>query len=198
MTDYVLPDGTKVPITIGDYRQLSDALFHAGADSGSEYEYTDTANRLHFSVLNLRRDADGVLSYTVAIRSLDGSGPQRRGVRVLPTAGQSLGGGLSTCSFPLLNTGRNAPAQGQHPEDVSQYLDGDVYRLSATVQGTGWSVSVPNRLASADFGEQVRVAVHAKQDSGGARLGRITLTATSESDPAKTSTATCYAVGSAN
>ncbi len=53
MTDYVLPDGTKVPITIGDYRQLSDALFHAGTNSGSEYEYIDTANRLHFYITNV-------------------------------------------------------------------------------------------------------------------------------------------------
>lgn len=86
MTDYVLPDGTKVPITIGDYRQLSDALLHAGTNSGSEFEFVDTANRLHFYVLDLQRDSRGVLSYTVAVRSLDGAGPQQRGVRVNPTA----------------------------------------------------------------------------------------------------------------
>ena len=87
MTDYVLPDGTAVPITLGDYRQLSDALFHAGTDSGSEYEYVDEANRLHFYVLDLKRDRKGVLSYTVAIRSLDGAGPNKRGVKLLPAVG---------------------------------------------------------------------------------------------------------------
>ena len=194
MTDYVAPDGTPVPITIGDYRQLSDALFHAGANSGSEYEYVDTANRLHFYVLNLHRDRQGELSYTVAIKSLDGAGPQRRGVRVLPTAGIPRNG-YSTCAFPVLNTGRTAPAQGQHPEDVSTYLNSDVYRVSASVQGRNWSVQVPNALATAKAGKIVAVPVHAKQDATGQRLARVTLTAVSESDPTKRSTASCLVLG---
>ncbi|WP_246063611.1 M6 family metalloprotease domain-containing protein [Nonomuraea longispora] len=195
MTDYVMPDGTKVPITIGDYRQLSDALFHAGTDSGSEYEYVDEANRLHFYVTDLKRRRDGTLSYTVAIRSLDGSGPQRRGVKVLPAAGIPTGKNLSTCKFPLFNTGRAAPAQGQHPEDVSAYLNADVYRLKAEVQGKGWTVQLPNVLASVAFGKHELVTVNAVRDSGGARLARVKLTATSESDPGKTMTATCHVIG---
>jgi M6 family metalloprotease-like protein len=194
MTDYVLPDGTRVPITIGDYRQLSDALFHAGTNSGSEYEYVDQANRLHFYVLDLKRDRHGQLSYTVAVRSLDGSGPQRRGVAVLPTIGRP-DGGVSTCQFPLVNTGRAAPPAGAHPEDVRQYLDGDVYRLSATVEGRGWEVSVPNALASADVGGHVQVPVHARRTGSGPVVGKVTLTATSESDPTKRATATCTVLG---
>src|SRR5690606_25678812 len=49
--DYIAPDGTPEMIPQGDARQLSDALFHAGTDSGSAYEYVDEANRLHFYVL---------------------------------------------------------------------------------------------------------------------------------------------------
>ncbi len=47
---------TKTPVmrTIGDYRQLNDALFHAGTGSGSKYEYIDEANRLR--VLHPRHD----------------------------------------------------------------------------------------------------------------------------------------------
>ena len=191
MTDYVLPDGTAVPITIGDYRQLSDALFHAGADSGSEFEYVDEANRLHFYVLDAHRER-GVLSYTVAIRSLDGSGPQRRGTRLLPTAGLPTGDGWARCRFPLRNTGRAAVA-GQHPEDVSRYLGADVYRLSAEARTGGWSVWVPNELATAAFGRTVTVPVYAKRESG-SHIGRITLTATSESDGSRSDTATCLAV----
>jgi hypothetical protein len=55
----VLPDGTAVPITIGDYRRLSDALFHAGVDSGGEFEYVDEANRLHFYVLDATKSDTG-------------------------------------------------------------------------------------------------------------------------------------------
>lgn len=46
--DYISPHDEKVMRTIADYRQLNDALFHAGLDSGSKYEYLDQANRLHF------------------------------------------------------------------------------------------------------------------------------------------------------
>ncbi|MBF8187432.1 M6 family metalloprotease domain-containing protein [Nonomuraea sp. K274] len=195
MTDYVLPDGTEVPITLGDYRQLSDALFHAGTDSGSEYEYVDEANRLHFYVTDLKRDRKGQLSYTVAIRSLDGAGPQRRGVKLLPGAGIPTGKSLSTCKFPLFNTGKAAPAQGTHPEDVSAYLNSDIYRLKAEVQGKGWTAQVPNALASVAFGKQALVTVNAVRGSGGDRLARVKLTATSESDPARTMTATCHVIG---
>lgn len=195
MTDYVLPDGTAVPITIGDYRQLSDALFHAGTGSGSEYEYADRANGLHFYVLDVRRDRRGVLSYTVAVRSLAGAGSRRRGLRLLPAIGTPSGGDLSTCRFPLFNTGGPASAGGRHPEDVSAYLGGDVYRLSATVEGRGWTVSLPNGLATADSGGWVPVTVDARRASGGSRLAKVTLTAVSESDPSRTARATCRVVG---
>ncbi|HEX4814824.1 MAG TPA: M6 family metalloprotease domain-containing protein [Nonomuraea sp.] len=195
MTDYVLPDGTRVPITIGDYRQLSDALFHAGTDSGSAYEYVDQANRLHFYITDVHRSRAGELSYTVAVRSLDGAGPQRRGVRLLPAAGVPTGENVSTCTFPLVNTGRAAPAQGGHPDDVSAYLTSDVYRLTAEVQGKGWTAQVPNALAAVAFGGRANVTVNAVRESGGGRLALVTLTATSESDPARTMTATCHVIG---
>jgi M6 family metalloprotease-like protein len=194
MTDYVLPDGTKVPITVGDYRQLSDALFHAGTNSGSEYEYVDQANRLHFYVTNLRRNTKGELSYTVAVRSLDGAGPQKRGVRVLPTVGLPGRDGVSTCTFPLTNTGKSATPAGDHPEDVTKYLNNDVYRLSATITGKGWTTSLPNALATAATGSTIKIPVQAKHAGKAAPIGKITLTATSESDPTKKSTTTCLAI----
>ena len=194
MTDYVLPDGTEVPITIGDYRQLSDALFHAGTNSGSEYEYVDQANRLHFYVTNLHRNSKGELSYTVAVRSLDGAGPQKRGVRVLPTVGLPGRDGVSTCAFPLTNTGKSAPPQGEHPEDVAKYLNGDVYRLTTTITGKGWTASLPNALATATAGSTIKVPVRAKHAGKAAPIAKITLTATSESDPTKKSTTTCVAI----
>jgi hypothetical protein len=49
--DFTRADGTPVPVGKGDYRQLADALFHAGAGPGVVSEYEDTANRLHFYVL---------------------------------------------------------------------------------------------------------------------------------------------------
>ncbi len=80
--DFIRPGGDTVMRTVADYRQLNDALFHAGLNSGSQFEWEDTPNRLHFYVVDIHKDARGILSYTVGVRSLDGSGPQRRGVAI--------------------------------------------------------------------------------------------------------------------
>jgi hypothetical protein len=189
--DFHRPDGTPVMRSIADYRQLNDALFHAGTNSGSQYEFVDTANRLHFYILWRTVDANGVLSYRVAVRSLDGRGPQPRGVAL--TNGQSSGPATAgaTCTFPLRNTGTPAGSGAGHPENIRAWLDADVYRLSATVSGTGYRVVLPNALASTWFGYTTNVAVNVAAATGAAATGTVTLRATSESDPSKTATATC-------
>ena len=73
--DFVYPDGTPQMATVGDERQKNDASFNAGLGSGTSYEYTDTDNRLHFYILDKRTDAQGILHYTVGVKSLDGAGP---------------------------------------------------------------------------------------------------------------------------
>ncbi|SDZ24851.1 M6 family metalloprotease domain-containing protein [Micromonospora pattaloongensis] len=195
MIDFYRPDGTPQKITMGDYRQLSDALFHAGARSGSEYEYVDEANRLHFYVLDLKRDADGVLSYTVAVRSLDGDGgPSTHGVALgkgeVTSGGKPTNRGV-TCSFPLTNTGAYSAGGQAHPENVNAYLKSDVYRLSAEVAGRGWRVELPNALATAKFGKSTTVKVSVGASADAAATGFVKLTATSESDPSKTVTRQC-------
>jgi hypothetical protein len=195
LIDFYRPDGTPAKITMGDYRQLSDALFHAGTRSGSEYEYVDEANRLHFYVLDVKRDSAGVLSYTVAVKSLDGAGgPSTHGVALgkgqVTSGGNPVNRGV-TCSFPLTNTGVYSAGGQQHPEDASAYLTSDVYRLSAAVAGRGWRVVLPNVLATAKFGATTtaKVAVAATPDA--VATGFVKLTATSESDPTKTVTKQC-------
>jgi hypothetical protein len=185
--DFVRPDGTPQKMTVGDYRQLSDALFHAGTGSGSQYEYVDQANRLYFYVLDSKRDRSGILSYTVAVRSLDGSGPQRRGIRLSPGAGVAAPErGWTRCSLPLFNTGTAGPAP---------YGDADVYRLTAAASEHGWSVWTPNALATAKAGGRTVVTVYARHAAGAAHRGTVRLTATSESDPTKKATAVCKVAG---
>ncbi|QKW50973.1 M6 family metalloprotease domain-containing protein [Streptomyces buecherae] len=192
LVDFKRPDGTEQKITMGDYRQLSDALFHAGADSGSSYEYVDQANRLHFYVLDIKRDGAGVLSYTVGVRSLDGAGRQDRGLDLdRGTPHGKPGKERAVCTFPLTNTGEAATDSGTHPEDATPYLDSDVYRLSAAASGRGWSAWLPNRLATARAGASVPVDVAVTAGPGAEQRGEVTLTARSESDPSKTVRATC-------
>ncbi|GAA4607866.1 M6 family metalloprotease domain-containing protein [Actinoplanes octamycinicus] len=161
--DFVLPDGTPQKMTVGDYRQLSDALFHAGTGSGSEFEYVDTANRLHFYVLDRKRDRDGVLSYQVAVRSLDGAGPAARGVRAFPASARADKSGWATCTIPVRNTGRGD----------------DVLRVTAP------GATLPRAVVAVPGGRTSTVEVHVN------RAGKVPVTVTSESNPAATATTTC-------
>ncbi len=189
LVDFVRPNGEKVLRTIADYRQLNDALFHAGLDSGSRFEWEDTANRLHFYVIDLQRDARGIRRYTLGVRSLDGAGAQKRGVglsaprgRVLATSGEE-----SPVLFRLRNTGKaGAPAD----RGRSVAFGSDIYRLSVSAVGAGWSARLRNALAAVPAGQVQEVPVYVRADEGASRRGTVRLTATSESDPSKSATAT--------
>jgi M6 family metalloprotease-like protein len=182
MIDFYRPDGTPVPVVRGDPRQLNDATFHAGTRSGSQYEYRDTFNRLHFYVLARHRKAGGVLSYDVGVRRFDGAGPFTRGVAVgrAGTIGRRPGF-LATCTFPLTNTG--AAGTG--------VFDSDIYRLRASSSSANWKVTLPNALAAAKAGQTVDVPVHVLRTPPGDARTVVTLTATSETDATKTASRTC-------
>ncbi len=184
VVDFVKPDGTKVMRTIADYRQLNDALFHAGLNSGSEYEYEDVHNRLHFYVLDLKKDEKGILSYKVAVRSLDGSGPHKRGVDLASGSEDVRVKNKGVMSLKLTNTGEagNVPG-GVHPLDVSSNTDADIYRLKISVNGEGWDAALLHEVVCVKNGEELEIPVYYGKTSDNAGKATITLTATSESDP---------------
>ncbi len=189
--DYVKPNGEKVMRTIADYRQLNDALFHAGLDSGGRFEWEDAPNRLHFYAIDTRKDAQGILTYTLAVRSLDGSGPQERGVSLTAQDGQSVRRPDTPVRFTLGNPGAAAEMDpALHPADAGAYLNSDVYRLSVSVEGEGWTARMLNGLAAVEFGESRPVTVYVSREDGSAPSAAVTLRATSESDPSRTATAT--------
>jgi hypothetical protein len=178
-------------ISYGDYRQLGDATFNAGLESGTEYEYVDEPNRLHFYVIE-KFEQNGVREYEVAVRSLDGDGPHLRGVDLANgQVGKRTRDGWNDCTFNLQNTGRFARTTAAHPEDVNGYLHNDVYRLSASIAGAGWEAQLYNALATAKERRDVDVPVFVTRTGSGPSTAVVTLTATSESDPSKTDTATC-------
>jgi hypothetical protein len=176
MIDFYRPDGTPVAVVRGDPRQLNDATFHAGTNSGSEYEYIDNFNRLHFYIIDTYRDEDGVLFYEIGVRRFDGAGDFERGVRLgQPTKTPQVPGYLATCTFPLINTG----------EAGEGIYSSDIYRLSVKSSEKNWKITLPNALASAEAGERVEVPVHALW-SPGKKHSVVTLTATSETDNLQT------------
>lgn len=179
--DFKRPDGTPVMRSVADYRQLNDALFHAGLNSGSEYEWEDAPNRLHFYVIDVHKDAAGVLSYTVAVRSLDGSGPQKRGVSLkLTIANAAMQNGFSVVEFTLKNAGEAG---------TKAYATSDLYRLSVQAEGANCSAQLRNTLAAVKAGETTTVPVYVALREGGAQCRRITLKAQSEIDPKVSATA---------
>ncbi|KAJ0351254.1 hypothetical protein COL26b_004841 [Colletotrichum chrysophilum] len=200
LVDFHRPNGSIAMITMGDYRQLADALFHAGTNSGSEFEFIDEANDLHFYIIDRHRNDDGVLSYTVAVRSIGGEGGAsvhdislEEGQVTALEQNTATTQGVS-CSFQLSNSGAYVavdPNDAQHPEDVSAFLASDVYRLSAKVEGAGWRVEVPNVLVTAKFGEVKTAFVSVGASADAADAAVVTLKATSESDPSVAATAQC-------
>src|SRR3954453_6000038 len=185
--DYVDALGVAHKATIGDERQKNDGTFNVGLGSGSSYEYEDAPNRLTFYILDKHTDAQGILHYSVGVRSLDGAGPQSRGVSL---ASPQLGNdsGFATCTFNLTNTGAAAATPNVHPQDASAYLNSDIYRLSTTATGTGWNAYLKNAFATAKFGQSTSVPVYIEKGTGS---GTVTLKATSESDPSNTASAVC-------
>lgn len=193
MVDFYQPDGTPRMVVTGDPRQVNDATFNAGTNSGTDFEWIDTDNRLHFYVIDVEYDEDGVRTYTVAVRSLDGDGPHQRGVALQPgEPSRHTPGKAATCTFPLENTGAAAAVDpAAHPTDVTSRVAADVYRLSVSSAGAGWDAELYNELATSRFGDTVEVPVYVTRTPGAVREATVTLTATSESDPSKTATATC-------
>jgi M6 family metalloprotease-like protein len=191
MVDYTKPNGEKVMRTIADYRQLNDALFHAGNNSGSLFEWEDTPNRLHFYVIDTRKDEQGVLSYTLAVRSLDGSGPQQRGVTLDAPADLDISQPHTPVTFTLINTGTAVDTDpALHVADARAHLNSDVFRLSVSVEGEGWSAKLLNALVVGGFGESQPITVHVSFAGGSTQAATVTLLAASESDPSKTAAAT--------
>lgn len=147
MLDFKRPHGEPVMRTVADYRQLNDALFHAGLNSGGQYEWEDVPNRLHFYVVERQKDDRGILSYVVGVRSLDGAGSQARGVTLAANAG---------CSFTLTNTGAatdifrlSAAGSGQIPNALAALKPGASQTVSGSTSLRALSESDPTKFASA-------------------------------------------------
>jgi M6 family metalloprotease-like protein len=167
MIDYIRPDGTPVMRTIADYRQLNDALFHAGLNSGSRFEWIDEHNRLHFYIIDLQKDDRGILTYRLGIRSLDGSGPRLRSVTIDPPSAKKMKDNAEYQYFFLKNNGSG---------------NDDIYRLSVKTEGEGWSAQLLNSLAALKQGESEAIPVYLSRNNNAARKASVTLTAQSESD----------------
>ncbi len=190
--DYLKADGTPVKATIGDERQTNDGSFNAGAElrldlrvQGGEQP---PALLRHQQAHGCRRHAalHGRRALARRCRPADArrvASARRR--RAPPRATRPARSRSRTRAW------RRRSRPTTHPQDASAYLGSDVYRLSASASGTGWTAHLKNALATAKFGETVQVPVYIDKAAGAAATGSVTLNATSESDPTKSMSVNC-------
>jgi hypothetical protein len=144
--DYVRADGQKFFYTVGDYRQLADATFHAGASKGVENSFVDEANELAFFVLSKRSD-EGRLVYDVAVQSTTATNLATAEVK--KNKGRLRGRRLSRHVFTVSNTGSQA----------------GVFRLKPTHKGRV-KTKLLNNLVFLDAGASEKVTVFARGRRG--------------------------------
>lgn len=149
--DYVRADGEKFYYTVGDYRQLADAAFHAGTGRKVVNHYVDAAHELAFFVLSKEKD-EGRLIYDVAVQSL--AAPSVPEASVAKRDGKVRKGRVTKLVFEVTNDGAGP----------------GVFRLKATRKGRV-KVRLRNNLLWLDGGETELVTVHALGRGGRAKVG---------------------------
>ena len=175
MIDYLKPDGTKVMRTIADYRQLNDALFHAGTNSGSRNDWTDEPNRLHFYIIDMMKNKDGILVYTVGVRSLDGIPAADEEIQVIPPSVNKLKQPSGYFVFTLKNIS----------DETGKAAVNDIFRLSAGTEDEGWHALLMNDLITMGTDKTKDVKVYIFHDEICSKSAEISLSLRSESDQAK-------------
>ena len=149
--DYVRADGKKFYYTVGDYRQLADAAFHAGTSRGVENSYVDKANELAFFVL-AKKNEEGQVAYDVAVQSL--AAPIAAEASVKKSKGRVRKGVVTRQVFKVTNTGSQA----------------GVFRLVPTHKGRV-KTKILNDLLYLGSAETQKVIVYARGRGGRAKVG---------------------------
>ena len=184
--DYINPDGTPQPYRLGDYRQLSDALFKAGrrgnnADPALEAKgyaaagettntFIDAGNKLKFLILEKKLDGANVLSYRVAVLSTTPSPLLTYGATLAGATGVSAAAGdVVEYTVDVTNTGRAT----------------DIFRIAAS-SGSA-DIKILNDLVEVPAGATRTVSVLVRPSADG--CAPVTFKLTSEGDTSKSATA---------
>ena len=174
MVDYYKPDGKPVMRTIADYRQLNDALFHAGLNSGSLYEWEDTPNRLHFYIIDLQKNNEGILEYEVGVISPDYKVVDDSKINIAPPPVRKITSLSGNLNF-IINRIEGEKTSG---------LD-NIYRVSVGVEGEGWKGRLLNSLLSFKRDSRREIEVFIYRSDISSRFATVSLTLQNESDTSK-------------
>jgi len=185
MVDYTKPDGTRVMRTVADYRQLNDALFHAGLNSGSEFEFIDKDNALHFYIIDLKRDERGILSYTVGVRSTEEVSGRKRSFELSASAAEQKmrgDGGTVAVTLKSNDPSQTVDASVHKVKEAGLYVKNDIYRISVEISGDGWEAIVLNELWTLTSGTSTKIPIHIRYSGNAEKSAQLTISAVSESD----------------
>ena len=171
LIDYYRPDGSPSKVSLGDMRQLDDALFHAGTGEDVVSEYVDEYNKLHFYVLDKNYDEEGVLSYRVAVRSTEGDPYPRAVTAEAGAVSDAAQGMVAVQEVNVTNTGAHT----------------DLYRLAVE---SDWETGLTHEVIEVAAGETVTVPVYLKVPATATEAEAYTFTATSEMDEKAVATVT--------
>jgi hypothetical protein len=184
--DFIKPDGTPVMRTIADYRQLNDALFHAGTNSGSLCEWQDPHNSLHFYIINVERNEAGILLYKIGVRSLNSVSFGKQSFEVTSPEIKKIDGLTGSASFTVKNTGEPYVSdQALHSQNTVRWLNSDIYRMEVSVEGKGWTAQLLNGLLSLEPGFSESVPVFLSHENNASKRAKVSLAVQSEIDPQK-------------
>jgi M6 family metalloprotease-like protein len=173
--DYYKPDGKPVMRTIADYRQLNDALFHAGLNSGSLFEWEDTPNRLHFYIIDLKKNDEGILIYEIGVRSLDCQAEDNSRINIVSPPVRKMTSLSGNFTF-LVNSITG---------DKTFSLINNIYRLSVDIEGKGWNAQLLNSLISLKTDTPGKIEVFISREDSTSRSAEVTLTLRDECNPSK-------------
>ena len=171
LVDFTRPNGEKAAVSLGDARQLADALFHAGTGEDVVSEYVDEYNKLHFYVLDKNYDEEGVLSYRVAVRSTEGDPYPRAVTAEAGAVSDAAQGMVAVQEVNVTNTGAHT----------------DLYRLAVE---SDWETGLTHEVIEVAAGETVTVPVYLKVPATATEAEAYTFTATSEMDEKAVATVT--------
>ena len=171
LVDFTRPNGEKAAVSLGDARQLADALFHAGTGDDVVSEYVDEYNNLHFYVLDKNYDENGVLSYRIAVRSTEGD-PYKRAVSAeAGEVSEAAQGMVAVQEVKVTNPGEQT----------------DLYRLAID---SDWETALTHEVIEVAAGETVTVPVYLQVPATATEAEAYTFTATSEMDEKAVATVT--------
>ena len=164
LVDFERPDGTDAMVSLGDARQLADALFHAGTGEDVVSEYYDEYNDLYFYFLEKNTDDQGVVSYRVAVRSGEFNGDYDDTPEVtLGAVSEAEPGKVAVQEIQITNKGTKT----------------GLYRLSSENE-KDWEWLLSYEVIEVEPGETVTVPLYVEVPEYRAKANDFSFTVTSE------------------